>query len=198
MIEIIEKKIENFVENESEKNQIILSHTSRNVEEYLTSLKYRHNKKYNKIPHFIVTRDGKILQMLDTKKYSKFINDIKHDKQSIIICLENLGWLEKEPLKNYHINWIGSIYKEKVISKKWRDYFFWEPYTETQLKKTAELCKKLSKEHPINLTCIGHNTKTSRMDTFNGILTRSNIDEDSTDVSPAFDFEYFIKQLENE
>ena len=36
------------------------------------------------------------------------------------------------------------------------------------------------------------------METFNGILTRSNIDDDSTDVSPAFDFEYFIKKLENE
>jgi len=198
MIDIIEKKIENFVGIENNKTQIILTHTSRNVKEYLTSLKYRHNKKYNKVPHFIITREGRILQTLDTEKYSKFLNDIKYDRQSIIICLENLGWLEKEPLKNYHINWIGSIYKEKVLDKKWRDYFFWEPYTKIQLEKTAELCKKLSNEYSINLTCIGHNTKTSRMETFNGILTRSNIDDDSTDVSPAFDFEYFIKQLENE
>ena len=198
MIDIIEKKIEHFVGIENKKNQKILTHTSRNVKEYLTSLKYRHNKKYDKIPHFIITRDGKIIQTLDTEKYSKFLNNSKHDKQSIIISLENLGWLEKEPLKNYHINWIGSIYKEKVLDKKWRDYFFWEPYTKIQLDKTAELCKKLSKEHPINLTCIGHNTKTNRMETFNGILTRSNIDDDSTDVSPAFDFEYFIKKLENE
>ena len=198
MIDIIEKKIEHFVGIENKKTQIILTHTSRNVKEYLTSLKYRHNKKYDKIPHFIITRDGKIIQTLDTEKYSKFLNNSKHDKQSIIISLENLGWLEKEPLKNYHINWIGSIYKEKVLYKKWRDYFFWEPYTKIQLDKTAELCKKLSKEHPINLTCIGHNTKTNRMETFNGILTRSNIDDDSTDVSPAFDFEYFIKKLENE
>ena len=198
MIDIIEKKIEHFVGIENKKTQIILTHTSRNVKEYLTSLKYRHNKKYDKIPHFIITRDGKIIQTLDTEKYSKFLNNSKHNKQSIIISLENLGWLEKEPLKNYHINWIGSIYKEKVLDKKWRDYFFWEPYTKIQLDKTAELCKKLSKEHPINLTCIGHNTKTNRMETFNGILTRSNIDDDSTDVSPAFDFEYFIKKLENE
>ena len=198
MIDIIEKKIEHFVGIENKKTQIILTHTSRNVKEYLTSLKYRYNKKYDKIPHFIITRDGKIIQTLDTEKYSKFLNNSKHDKQSIIISLENLGWLEKEPLKNYHINWIGSIYKEKVLDKKWRDYFFWEPYTKIQLDKTAELCKKLSKEHPINLTCIGHNTKTNRMETFNGILTRSNIDDDSTDVSPAFDFEYFIKKLENE
>jgi N-acetyl-anhydromuramyl-L-alanine amidase AmpD len=198
MIDIIEKKIEHFVGIENKKTQIILTHTSRNVKEYLTSLKYRHNKKYNKVPHFIITREGRILQTLDTEKYSKFLNDIKYDRQSIIICLENLGWLEKEPLKNYHINWIGSIYKEKVLDKKWRDYFFWEPYTKIQLEKTAELCKKLSNEYSINLTCIGHNTKTSRMETFNGILTRSNIDDDSTDVSPAFDFEYFIKQLENE
>jgi hypothetical protein len=50
----------------------------------------------------------------------------------------------------------------------------------------------------INLTCVGHNTKTNRMETFDGIFTRSNFDENYTDVSPAFDFEYFIKKLENE
>jgi N-acetyl-anhydromuramyl-L-alanine amidase AmpD len=109
-----------------------------------------------------------------------------------------LGWLEKEPLKNHYINWIGNIYKEKIVDKKWRDYFFWQPYTEIQMDSLVELCKDLSKKMSINLTCVGHNTKTNRMETFDGIFTRSNFDENYTDVSPAFDFEYFIKKLENE
>ena len=198
MIDIIEKKIEHFVGIENKKTQIILTHTSRNVKEYLTSLKYRHNKKYDKIPHFIITRDGKIIQTLDTEKYSKFLNNSKHDKQSIIISLENLGWLEKEPLKNYHINWIGDIYKQKVFNKTWRDYFFWQPYPEEQIILTSKLCVKLTKETNIPLKSVEHNTKINGIEKFEGIVTKSNFDSDFTDVSPAFNFEIFNKYLKND
>jgi len=198
MSEIIDCKINNHVGENNKKTQIILTHTSRNANEYLVGLRYRHYKKYNKLPHYIVTRDGKVLQVMEDEKYSKYFNNPTFDKQSIIICLENLGWLEKQPLKNSHINWIGNIYNEKVFDKKWRDYFFWHPYTKIQLNKTAELCREIAEKFGIELTCIGHNTKTNRLETFNGIITKSNIDLDSTDVSPAFDFEYFIKKLNNE
>ena len=49
------------------KKQIILCHTAREVNEYLTSLKFRFNGKYDKIPHYVITRDGKVLQLLDPK-----------------------------------------------------------------------------------------------------------------------------------
>jgi N-acetyl-anhydromuramyl-L-alanine amidase AmpD len=198
MIEIIDKKIKRKTINNSDKTQIILVHTSRKIEEYLTSLKYRHNGNYNKIPHYVISREGRIIQLLDDQDYSEFFNDPTYDNRSIVISLENLGWLEKEPLKNHYINWIGNIYKEKIVDKKWRDYFFWQPYTEIQMDSLVELCKDLSKKMSINLTCVGHNTKTNRMETFDGIFTRSNFDENYTDVSPAFDFESFIKKLENE
>jgi hypothetical protein len=120
------------------------------------------------------------------------------NKRSIIVSLENLGWLEKQPLKNYHINWIGDIYKEKIVEKKWRDYFFWQPYTEEQIDSLANLCKELLIKFEINKKCVGHNTKVKGVETYLGILTRSNFDEFSTDLSPAFNFEYFLKKLENE
>ena len=109
-----------------------------------------------------------------------------------------MGWLEKQPLKNYYINWIGNIYKEKVVDRKWRDYFIWQPYTQLQTDKTAELCIELSKKFKINLNCVGHNTKVKGVESFLGILTKSNFDEFSTDLSPAFDFDYFEKKLKNE
>lgn len=198
MLEILDKKIKNSVGVEKKKTQIILTHTKRNADEYLTSLRYRYNKKYNKIPHYIITREGHILQTMEDDEYGRFFNNKTFDKQSIIVCLENLGWVEKEPLKNHYINWIGSIYKENVFDKKWRDYFFWEPYTQIQMEKAAELCKKLLEKFDIEPVCLGHNTKTNKLETFSGIITRSNIDQDSTDLSPAFDFEYFIKLLEDE
>jgi hypothetical protein len=109
-----------------------------------------------------------------------------------------LGWLEKVPLKKGYNNWIGNIYNGEIVDRKWRDYFYWQPYTEIQIEKTAELCKDLSKELSIKLNCVGHNTKVKGCETFLGILSRSNFDEFATDLSPAFNFELFKKLLEDE
>lgn len=198
MIEIIDKKLNHTYDENHNKKQIVLTHTSINVKSYITALKNRHFGKFNRVPNYIVTKDGFILQMLNDSQYTNILNNKKINKQSIIVSLENLGWLEKEPLKNHHINWIGDIYKGKVFEKKWREKFFWDPYTEKQIDSLAKLCIELTKKHKINLNCIGHNTKISKVDSFDGIITRSNIDETRTDVSPAFDFEVFEKKLKNE
>ena len=114
------EKYGNFesVGTQKEKKQIILCHTSREVQEYLASLQFRYNSKYDKIPNYVVTRDGKALQLLDDTSYSNFFSDSQINKNSVIVCLENLGWLEKKPLTNYYINWKGSIYNQQVYEKK--------------------------------------------------------------------------------
>jgi N-acetyl-anhydromuramyl-L-alanine amidase AmpD len=183
---------------QKKKKQIILSHTSRDVKNYLMSLKYRYNGKYDKVPNYIVNREGKILKLLNDNEHSNYFSEPNINRNSIIVCLENLGWMEKEPLKNSHINWIGNIYKEKIYEKKWRDYFFWQPYTEIQIEKTAELCNHLMNELSITKECIGHNTKINGVERYEGIVTKSNFDSEFTDVSPAFNFEQFIKLIENE
>jgi N-acetyl-anhydromuramyl-L-alanine amidase AmpD len=183
---------------QKKKKQIILAHTSRDVKNYLMSLKYRYNGKYDKIPNYVIDREGKVLQLLNNNEHSNYFAEPNINRNSVIICLENLGWLEKEPLKNSHINWIGNIYKEKIYEKKWRDYFFWQPYTEIQIEKTAELCNHLMNELSITKECIGHNTKINGVERYEGIVTKSNFDSEFTDVSPAFNFEQFIKLIENE
>lgn len=194
-MEVIDKKFRVDLKIEKEKKQILLTHTSRNIIDYMVSLKLRYGGKPIKLPHYLIGRDGKVLQLLDHLHNSNFSNNDRINAKSVVISLENLGWLEKVPLKNYYINWIGNIYNGEVINKKWRDYFFWQPYTEIQIEKTAELCKKLSEELNIELSCIGHNTKVKGCESFLGILTRSNFDEFSTDLSPDFDFEKFINLL---
>ena len=197
-MEIIDNIIDTKFETDLKKVQIVLTHTSRTLFDYMVSIKYRFGGKPVRLPHYIVGRDGKVINLLNDTTNGRFTNNDRINEKAIVISLENLGWLEKEPLKLHHINWIGNIYKEKVIDRKWRDYFFWHPYTDIQMEKTANLCKDLSNRFNIQLKCVGHNTKVKGVESFLGIITRSNFDEFATDLSPAFDFEKFNKLLENE
>lgn len=180
------------------KTQIILCHTSREAEEYLVSLKFRYNKKYDKIPHYLIKKDGEVLSLLQNNKTPNFFTDDKFNNNSVIICLENLGWLERMPLSVDYINWKGTIYKGDVYEKKWRDYFFWDKYPEVQLNSLSELCLQVCHDSNIERRTTGHNTKIDGIINFGGIISRSNIDSRFTDLSPSFDFENFIKNIEHE
>ena len=50
----------------------------------------------------------------------------------------------------------------------------------------------------ISKKCVGHNTKVNGVTQFEGIVTRSNYTTDVTDLSPAFEFDYFKKNIEDE
>jgi len=183
---------------QKKKKQIILCHTSREVEEYLASLNFRYAGRYDKIPNFVVTRRGKILQLLPENSNSNFFTEDNINRNSVIVSLENLGWLEKKPLSNHYINWKGSIYMEQVYEKKWRDFFFWQPYTTSQVEATAQLCNQLLDSLQIEKRCIGHNTKVEGVSNFEGVVSRSNFDATFTDLNPSFKFETFTKFFENE
>ena len=180
------------------KKQIILCHTSREADEFLASLQFRYNGKFDRIPNYFINRNGIIQQFISDTSFSNFFEDSYTNKNSIIISLENLGWLEKKPLKDYYINWNGTIYKGQVFEKKWRDYFFWHPYTEVQIDSLAKLCNKLSEELSIEKKFLGHNTRVEGATEFEGIISRSNIDTRYTDLNPSFNFETFTKFFENE
>ena len=180
------------------KTKIILCHTSREVGEYLTSLKFRSNGKYDKIPHYVITKEGKVLQLLPDNGYTNYFTDETLNKTSVLVCLENLGWLEKKPLTNYYINWKGSIYNKQVYEKKWRDFFFWQPYTTSQTETTGRLCNQLIESLNLERKFIGHNTKVEGVSRFGGIVSKSNFDTAFTDLNPSFNFETFTKFIEHE
>ena len=183
---------------QKKKYQIILTHTSRNINDYLQLLKYRNNGKYDRIPNYIITREGKILQLLGNEGHTDYFSNPNINRNSIIISLENLGWLHKEPLTNHYVNWIGDIYKGNVFEKKWRDYYFWQPYTSIQVDSTSKLCNELFKDMSIKRQIVEHNTKITGIEKYCGIVTKSNFGVDYTDVSPAFKFNELLKKIENE
>ena len=180
------------------KRQIVLSHTSRNVVDYMSSLKYRYNGDNKKLPHFVIDREGKIYNLLPTNSYGDYLDTVSYNKSSIIISLENLGWLRKNPLKNNYINWIGNEFNGEVYERKWRGYFFWQPYTEVQMESLSKLIKKLCMDFSIPETFIGHNVKVDKIEKFHGIASYSNYDTERTDLNPSFNFEEIIKTVENE
>jgi len=198
MIDIIKYGDFKPLGKQKKKHQIILTHTGRNVENYLASLRYRYNGKYDRIPNYVIKKDGTIIKLLENIEHTNYYKKINVNRNGIFICLENLGWLEKQPLKDYYINWIGDIYKGEVFERKWRDYFFWDKYTNEQIDSLTILCKTIIKEKRMSKDIIGHNTKVRNVELFEGIVTRSNFDSNITDVSPAFDFEKFRKKIENE
>lgn len=198
MLDIVEQLSNNVSGKQKKKKQIILTHTGRDVEEYLMMLKYRNNGKFQRTPHYVVTKSGKIIQKLPNETYSDFFDEPNINRNSIIVCLENLGWLNKVPLKDQYTNWIGNIYKGVPYEKKWRDYHLWDPYTSIQVQTTAQLCLNLVEEHKIEKKCVGHNTKIKDVDKIGGIVSRSNFNELFTDLNPSFDFEDFTNLIRNE
>lgn len=180
------------------KNKIILINTFRDIKSYLVSLKYRHNGEYDKIPNYVITKKGEILRLLGDSGYSNIFDDKLLKYNSIVIAIENLGWFEKNKDMGVNINWIGDIYNGEPYYKKWRDYDFWDVYTEAQMNSLASLCSEICDRMKINKKFIGHNIKTDINLKFNGILSRSNIYKSYTDVSPSFDIKLFEKKLEND
>lgn len=186
------------VGNNKTKKQILLTHTSRTIRDYITGLKHRRNGGYKKLPHYVISREGEILQVIPPTTYSQYLETASLNKRTIIISLENLGWLKKNPLQGGYINWIGNIYKDKVYERKWRGYFFWQPYTDQQMESLTQLIIKLCEDFNIPKTAIGHNVKIDKVENFSGIATYSNYFKERTDLSPAFNFEKLVKNIDNE
>lgn len=176
------------------KTQIILCNTNKSIDDYLNYVENRSKVYYDKVPHIIVTEKGDVHELIDTNYYGNFFGIEEIDMNSIILLVENLGWLKKDYLSGKYINWNKDIYKDEPIIKQWRSYTYWAKYPDIIYDKLSELIIHLTKKHDIVLEFIGHNTKLNNIQVFNGITTRSNYSDVFTDVTPAFNFEK-LKEL---
>ena len=189
----------NFIKEETIKKQIVIGHTATNKMKHFIKWVTRLNGKYSKTAAYTISTNGKIYQHFDPIYSSNILKNTELDKRSIIILLENEGWLTKNNEKNEFINWFGDIYNkpENVVEKRWRGYTHWVPYTDKQFDSTLWLTKKLCDEFYIEKFAIPHNTKLENFDDFKGVLYRANLDKDYTDLNPSWNFEYFKYKLEN-
>lgn len=183
----------------NDKKNIILCSTNRDITNYLISLKYRYLKEYSRIPHYIITKTGTVLQLLNDTDVGYFFQNPEIDNESIVICFENLGWFEKEVQNNGFKDCFGNIYKEvEVFEKKWRDKFYWDFFTEQQKNIIYPLLEKICTENNIKKRFIGHNTKVKGFNKFEGVLIRSNISQRYLDLNPSFDCEFLTKKFDDD
>jgi N-acetyl-anhydromuramyl-L-alanine amidase AmpD len=188
----------NYISVNCNKTNIVLASTFNQDMKHVIGWKNRLNGKNKKTAAFTIDAAGVIYKHFEPKYYSNFLRNISFNSKSIVILLENNGWLVKDSEKNQFINWLGDIYREPdlVFNKKWRGYEYWSPYTKEQFESTLVLVKELCEEFNIEPQAISHNTKTDDVNTFNGVIYRSNIEKHYTDLNPSWDFNEFKNRLE--
>lgn len=189
---------DNFIQLETTKKHIVIGHTFNHDMRHYTGWLHRYNGKFKKTAAYTIDSNGLIYKHFNPKFHSRFFNDKDFDKKIIVILLENDGWLIKNGEKNEFITWIGDIYKEpsEVVEKKWRGCIYWSPYTKEQLDSAQELVKSLCEEFDIPLNSVAHNTAIDKVEEYESILYRSNLNRNFTDLSPAWDFEKFKNKVE--
>lgn len=180
----------------SDKHQIVIGHSYSDSIDYVDNWEKRNGGRYKMTVPFSIDLDGVIYQHYDPKYSSEFIGS-EIDDNIIPINLVNEGWLLKDE-ENTYFNTFGSIYNReaKPIVMDWRGKKYWAPYTKEQMDSLHKLCVFLSREFNIPLNPMGHNTRVGTIDGLKGIAYKSNYSELYRDVSPAFDFDYFLKNFE--
>lgn len=186
----------NFYKEEYEKSLIILGGTNRISDYYLKRQLKKDNKKNKDWNTYTITRDGIIYEHYNPIYYSEFIGDSIIDRKSVSILLENMGHLYNIE-DNIYINDLNEILSDNIniYTKEWRGYKYYEQYTKEQYDATVFLCRLLCLELNINDDTIGHNAFDDNAKIYNGIISRSNLDVNFTDLNPSFDFRKFLKDL---
>lgn len=191
-VEYLDKKKLKIQKRKSNKSQIILFDTQRRYDEYIGKLKYRYNGNYIDVPHYIVTKLGRIYNVFNTD-YSSTTFDNEYDKKFIKIALENLGWLNKNTITGVLNNWVGDIYRGDPYVKNWRNKFYWDTYTSLQIESLKGLCHHLCDKHSIPKVTVPSNGYIENINTFRGISCKSNFSNIYTDINPSFNFDGFFK-----
>jgi hypothetical protein len=187
-VEALNNKKLNINKRKTKKSQILLFDTKRRLDDYVNKLQYRKNGRYQEIPHFIISKLGQVYQIFDTNHSSIIFNEPKIDKKIISIAIENLGWLNKNTITGVLNNWIGDPYRSEPYIKGWRNRFFWDKYTDTQLELVSELCEFLCDKHHINKQAVSSQGYLQNVPNFNGIVCKSNFSDIYTDINPSFNF----------
>ncbi len=200
MLEILDAEVFNLNElnykkRKYKKTQILLYDTKRRFDDFIKMLKYRRNGKYEDIPHFCITKTGKVYKLIEPDYMTKTFGDTSIDKKQIKIAIENLGWLNRNTIMGTYSNWINDVYRGEPHLRGWRGYFYWDIYTKEQLVALSNLSLVLCAHYDIPYQIVPSSGYFENAKNFNGIVSKSNFSDIYTDINPSFNFNIFEENV---
>jgi N-acetyl-anhydromuramyl-L-alanine amidase AmpD len=190
----IDKK--NYYSSRYKKKQIILADSLRKESYHIKRLYKKENGNTKKWCTFTVSREGQIYQHYNPIFYSDFFGDKEIDKHSISIVLENMSMVYYDVANESYVNSLNEVCPiELVYEKPWKGCRYWEEYTNEQVDAVVELCDYLCDKYHIEKDTIGYNNYDPDSHLFCGVITRSNINQDYTDVNPHFNWKKLLNKF---
>ena len=134
---------------------IVIKNTNNN--DVALAIKQLKNPRVKASAHFIIARDGEIIQLVNTDTVAWFagrsnFNDlVSFNNIAIGIILVNNNYLKEENDKYY--SWYGAeVDSSEVLKAKHRNFpttssLYWHKYTEEQIASTYQLCNTLLKNY---------------------------------------------------
>jgi hypothetical protein len=186
----------NYYHEIFDKNKIILAGSLRKDNYHILRLQNKELGQTKTWNTFTISREGIIYQHYNPKYYTDFIGNDEIDKHSISIVLENMGAVYKNE-QNVFINLIGEICpSNNIVKKSWNGLLYWDSYTNKQFESIIILCRKLCVEYNIPCQVTGFNSYHKDALKYDGILSRSNLSDEYTDLNPSFNFLKFKEEIE--
>jgi len=185
-----------YIPIECIKKQIVIGNTWNNNMRHVIGWNKRNNGQYQKTAAFTIDAAGVIYKHFEPTYQSKYFSTLEQNTKSIVILLENEGWLTRNLSDERFYNWKGNIYNGIVVGRNWKGQNKWASYTQEQMDSCVKLVDSLCDEFFIPKTVIGHNTKIEDTSGYNGVLYKSNLEKHFYDVSPAWNCDEFKNKLE--
>lgn len=179
----------------SPKSQIVIANSLRKKNYNIVHLQHKELGNTKSWNTFTIDRDGNIFQHYDPEYHTDFLCKKSADKHIISIVLENMGVLFKTDDGGF-VNWINEECDSKLVAeKKWLGYYYWETYSNKQMKSLMSLCEYISEKYNIPKELIEFQHYHKDIHKFRGIAFRSNHIQDSSDMNPLFNLKNFSKLL---
>ncbi len=87
---------DNYIPIMTVKKQIVIAHTFNHDMRHYYGWKHRYNGKYKKTAPYTINSDGLIYNHFNPSFNTNFFGDNEIDKQTIVILIENDGWLRED------------------------------------------------------------------------------------------------------
>lgn len=181
---------ETYFQEQFDKDGIVYHHTASNGDP-LGVIDFWNNDKVEVATAYIIGFDGKIYQTFEDDKHWAYhikTDRLSTEKRTIGIEYMNVGPIGLNEFKGYFDTY-GKFYgREQIIDLgNWRDYRYFVPYTQEQIKSGKDLTNHLCQKHNIEKNFLENFFEFSPNNiTFKGLMGHCSLRADKTDPHLKF------------